>query len=178
MEIATNRDRIITLLRSTNREGIEDVIKFLDDSQYYTLYGGHSHHKYRGGLAQHVLGVFDRTMIENESRQDKCPYDQVVIACLLHDLCKVKLPNGPGFRGHGPRSVAILNKHLGFKLNDKERYAIRYHMGSKCRDKEGYARHKNEPLLKMVHHNDCADAGNYPPVVSNIVKSVIDTFNL
>ena len=32
MEIAANRDRIITLLRSTNREGIEDVIKFLDDS--------------------------------------------------------------------------------------------------------------------------------------------------
>ncbi len=41
---------IINLLRSTGREGIENVINLLESSNFFTV-KCHSHHKYTGGMA-------------------------------------------------------------------------------------------------------------------------------
>ena len=41
-ELLKQREEIVTLLRSTNREGIDTLIKFLDKSKYFLL---HKHTK-------------------------------------------------------------------------------------------------------------------------------------
>ena len=105
-ELLKQREEIITLLRSTNREGIDTLIKFLDKSKYFFCWGSFKHHKYVGGLAEHSLGVCKIALEENKG----CDRDSVIIASLLHDLCKVyyDFPEERGYYGHGTKSVLIL----------------------------------------------------------------------
>ena len=42
-ELLKQREEIITLLRSTNREGIDTLIKFLDKSKYFFCWGSFKH---------------------------------------------------------------------------------------------------------------------------------------
>lgn len=57
-EIDNNKDTIISLLRSTKREGMENVIEYLNNSGFFIVPSSiHRHHNWRGGLAQHCLGV-------------------------------------------------------------------------------------------------------------------------
>ena len=56
-ELLQQREEIINLLRSTKRDGIERLIKFLDKSQYFFCWGSFRHHKYVGGRAEHSLQV-------------------------------------------------------------------------------------------------------------------------
>ena len=78
------RERIIELLRSTKRNGIENVISLLDSSDYFTV-GCHSHHQYTGGMADHAL----QTLALAKRRGWRVPEDSLIIATLLHDICDI-----------------------------------------------------------------------------------------
>ena len=118
------RERIIELLRSTKRNGIENVISLLDSSDYFTV-GCHSHHQYTGGMADHAL----QTLALAKRRGRRVPEDSLIIATLLHDICDI---NRFGkVKGHGWRSVELLTKHCGLEMTKDEWNAIRYHMKRK-----------------------------------------------
>ena len=111
-----NRERIIEILRATDRPGIEGVISGLDTTDFFTR-GGGGHHKEVGGLAQHSLEVY---------RIMQCTAwflrsDSIAITGLMHDMGKID------YGGWHPwRSV----KHLGewgLKLTKEEYIAIFYH---------------------------------------------------
>ena len=51
------RSEIITLLKGTNRKGIDAVCQYLVDSDYFSA-RCYSHHRFNGGLAVHSLGVY------------------------------------------------------------------------------------------------------------------------
>lgn len=180
-EIKRNKEQIEEYLRSTNREGIENLISFLQKSGYYYLHGSFKHHTYKGGLAQHSLEVLNYAMDNNNG----CPRDSVIIASLLHDLCKTRFtyPNGMKFTGHGTKSVSILEDFLKFKLTDEERNAIRFHMGSRSfiksdEEKERYKEALNSELWELVHVGDCISAGQYSKPMHGIVKGAIKLFNM
>ena len=63
-----------------------------------------------------------RLMEELEETKGKCDRNSIIIATLLHDLCKVKydFPEEQGYYGHGSKSVQILTDYLNFKLTDEE----------------------------------------------------------
>ena len=83
--ITTNRDLIISLLRATEREGIEKVIRYLDESGFYEAPSStNRHHNWKGGLAEHSLGVYKMALELNSD----IPHESLVIASLLHDICK------------------------------------------------------------------------------------------
>ena len=110
--------RILTILRATNRPGMDDVIDILESVGYFTR-GAGGHHIGRGGLAQHSIEVYDFM----KSRFGRLlPDDSIAVVALFHDLGKV---NG-GRDGHWDRSVALL-EDWGFVLTDAERYAISHH---------------------------------------------------
>ena len=117
-ELLQQRETIINLLRSTNRDGVERLIKFLDKSQYFFCWGSFKHHKYVGGLAEHSLQV---CKIALEDRKGNCDTNSIIIASLLHDICKVNydFPVERGYYGHGTKSVQILEDYLDFKLLTK-----------------------------------------------------------
>ena len=169
------RAKIIELLRSTKRPGIEEVITWLDTNpSFYMASAARIHHdNVEGGLANHSLNVFRHAREDWETRDDafkkKYPFESVVISALLHDVCKKDvyyidtegLPqwNEENHRkGHGLRSVRLLEE-LGLSLTPDERMAIWWHMGAgnemsqKDYPKE-YAIAMEDPFCQLIHNAD------------------------
>lgn len=176
-QIKENKERIIQLLNSTDREGMENVLDYLEKNDFFEIPSSlHRHHNWEGGLAQHCLGVYDRLSKTGE----ELPKDSVVITSFLHDICKARkiYKDKKGnwrkrkeeelhIHGHGNRSVKILEK-LGLSLTPEERRAIRWHMGGwkiKERPKEeirDFFATKKSDLWRLLHNADRYDACHNP----------------
>lgn len=88
---------ITSLLKSTGREGVEDLVSVMEEKGFFTApasSGGGRHSAEEGGLAQHSLNVFKTAAklayvllgpIERNTKELK---DSLAIVCLLHDLGK------------------------------------------------------------------------------------------
>ena len=146
------------MLLSTNREGMENVIERLEEQGFFKAPASTKFHlNYEGGLLEHSMNVCDmalelrEVMIrKKEGLRDSLPKESVIIAALLHDVCKAdiykpavkrqKNEHGiwcdvPGYDvdysnfpvGHGEKSVIWLLQN-GLKLTADEIMAIRWHM--------------------------------------------------
>ena len=153
-----NKEQFISLLKSTNRQGVDGCIQELENLGFFTAPASTVFHlNNEGGLVEHSLNVCKvalkvrETMIEfDSSLENKLPKDSVIIAALLHDMCKadiykkatkwqkdskgqwvgydgydVDYSNLP--LGHGEKSV-IMALQSGLKLTKDEILAIRWHM--------------------------------------------------
>lgn len=150
------RDRFENLLLATGREGMSDLLKFINDSDFYSAPASSRFHgAHQGGLLEHSLQVNkDMMVIYNAFRErgrlkdGQINLHSIIIASLLHDICKVNFykqdvrnvkNNGvweqvPYYTiddklplGHGEKSVMILQQYI--ELTTDEIYAIRWHMG-------------------------------------------------
>ena len=150
--------RFKELLLATKREGMEDVIERLEEQGFFKAPASTKFHlNYKGGLLEHSMNVCDmalelREMMlrKKEGLSDSLPKESVIIAALLHDVCKAdvykpaikrqKNEHGvwcdvPGYDvdyrgfplGHGEKSVIWLLQN-GLKLTTDEIIAIRWHM--------------------------------------------------
>ena len=140
LEIDNRRDEIIALLRKTGRENIENVVEWLDRSNFFTApVSVNYHNNFRGGLARHSLDVYRLVIKYNAESENPLPDDSVTLCALLHDVCKSDVyyvdnhgnpcSDNKKFReGHGIRSVRIL-KSCGMPLSSDEELAIWWHMG-------------------------------------------------
>ena len=146
------------MLLSTNREGIEKVIDRLEEQGFFKAPASTKFHlNYKGGLLEHSMNVCDmalelREMIigKKDELRDSLPKESVIIAALLHDVCKADIYKPaikrqkneygvwcdvPGYDvdyssfplGHGEKSVIWLLQN-GLKLTADEIMAIRWHM--------------------------------------------------
>lgn len=143
------RDEIIRKLELVGREGTENVIKYLNGSDFFTI-GCHRHHKYEGGLARHSLETCRYALTQNGGR---LPEESVIIAALLHDLGSSHSAATRDLKGHGRKSVGILTKVCNFHLTKEEYEAILYHMH---RDAPVMA---TNPLARLVCQADKLSAG-------------------
>lgn len=146
------------LLQSTNRPGVDKVIKFLQDTDFYKAPASAKYHSnYDGGLMDHSMMVYSVACsfadilgeIDPEIKS-QLKEDSIILSCLLHDVCKccMYVPakkwkkdddnmwvqyDGYDIQdsfpiGHGEKSVIMLNR-IGLELDACEMLAIRYHMG-------------------------------------------------
>ena len=186
-----NKQRFCELLRSTGRENIEYVIEDLESYGFFDApASARNHFNHPGGLVEHSLNVYDAAMMLREGiikrRPDlekKLPADAVVIASLLHDVCKADIYNLVTRKrkneigvweetqeyevsyshmpiGHGEKSVVMLLR-MGLDLEDDEICAIRWHMGPWAVDTSSIEQDKsyrqsiaNSPLLPLIHTAD------------------------
>ena len=172
----SQRNEIISLLQSTQREGIDNVIQYLDDRGFfYRASSSNRHHNVPGGLAEHSLGACKLAL--RAAQTTNLPKDSVIIAALLHDICKADRFwfKGRSIHQHAPkcsldskhsvRSVVIL-KDCGLKLTEQERRAIRWHMPnphlSNNKEREDYAKARKEELWQIVYDSDKKDAAAHP----------------
>lgn len=176
-EIVDNKKAIISLLNSTEREGMDNVIEYLEKNDFFKIPSSlHRHHNWEGGLAQHCLGVYDRLNQTGEN----LPSDSKIITSFLHDICKARkiYKNGNGewqersdeelhIPGHGERSVKLLEE-LGLNLQPEEKKAIRWHMGgwkigekSKEEIKDFFSTKKSD-LWRLLHNADRYDSSHHP----------------
>lgn len=93
------KQKFIQLLRSTNREGIENVINWLEESDFFTAPASTMFHgNYAGGLAEHSINV---AIMAHDVHEMLCKHrpelativtrDNIIIAALLHDVCKANI---------------------------------------------------------------------------------------
>lgn len=174
------KEQFIELLRSTKREGIEELISFLEKTDFYTAPASTRYHgDYEGGLLEHSMKVYEifKHKVENNIMGLDWSEDTIIIMALLHDICKVnfykvdyrnaKNANGEWEKvpyytvddtipyGHGEKSVMMITEYI--KLTPEEKYAIRWHMGF-TEPKEQYntlgAAFKRYPIALLLHEAD------------------------
>lgn len=150
MNTTEMKDRVISLLSEINRKGIDNLIKFIKDSNYLTTARCYSHHKCQQGLMMHSLEVLDCMLKNNLSG---IPRESLILVALCHDLGKARL-NGRkvGHDTHPGRSVYILEQ-CGVPLTDEERNAILYHHPNGFND--WLSRAFSSPLQILLQMGDC-----------------------
>ena len=178
-----NIERFEQLLRSTNRDGIENLISFIQKSDFYTAPASTRFHScHEGGLLEHTLLVYDRLIskFNDELWKEKVDVKQenLIISALLHDICKtyfynVSLRNAKNDEtgkwekvpyytvedkipyGHGEKSAMMAEEFI--RLEPVERYAIRWHMGF-TEPKENWnvlgCAIRKYPLILALHTSD------------------------
>jgi hypothetical protein len=148
------------LLLSTKRPNIENLIKWLDESDFKVAPASTQYHNnFKGGLLQHSLNVYYAAKDDFKHWIDffELSEESIVITSLLHDICKVncydvsmrntKNENGQWIQvpfylwneqeplGHGTKSVMLINEY-GVQLTKVERAMIVNHMGFTSNDDE------------------------------------------
>ncbi len=173
--------KIITdALTKTKREGVEDLLSYMDGVGFFTAPasgGNHSHTE--GGLAQHSVNVMTIAEKMGVALFGGAEYnkiqDSVVIAALLHDLGKCGdygkkmyveniLKSGkqseskPWKRNpdllpldHATRSIKLAT--LFIDLTEEEEFAIRYHDGLYETANYGVKGHETQ-LYMLLHWAD------------------------
>lgn len=154
------KKEFIELLKTTNRQGIDDLVEELEDLGFFKAPVSTKFHLNEdGGLVQHSLNVckaalsMRKSMIElDDSLLEALPKDSVIIASLLHDTCKADIYKPtmkkeknrfgmwcdvPGYDvdySNFPlghgEKSVIVLLRSGFELTDDEIMAIRWHMNA------------------------------------------------
>ena len=155
------KKNIIAAIKGLDRK-TDDLIKYLENSDYFTAPASTKHHLARpGGLAEHSWSVYLTLKGINDTYKLELAEDSMTVIGLLHDLCKVffyarekkrvRTPAGEwidqevyvckdGFPlGHGEKSVIMIQPLL--MLYEHEIMAIRWHMGPW--DAEGFGQRRD-----------------------------------
>lgn len=167
------------------REGMENLLNYLEnETDFFTAPASTKHHGAEAfGLLEHSLQVYDKIekLIESGVYQDNISPDSVVIAALLHDVCKANFykiayrwrkddsnrwEQYPTYEiddqlpfGHGEKSVMLLQKYI--LLTNEEIAAINWHMAgfdSRAKDYAGMmalsGAMEKFPLAVLLHMAD------------------------
>jgi len=174
------KEEFINLLKSTKRDGIENLIAFLEKTDFFTAPASTRFHgAYEGGLLEHSMKVYE--LLDKKIKQTYLDINiddaTIKIVALLHDICKLNFykvdyrnaKNELGVwekvpyytiedtipYGHGEKSVMMITEYI--KLTSEEKYSIRWHMGF-TEPKEVYGTigqaYKKYPLALLLFEAD------------------------
>lgn len=170
------KKEIITILKSTKRKGIDNLIENMDEIGFFTAPSSGSFHGCcEGGLAVHSLNVWEFGFLKLNLKDMGIDIQEWKIASLLHDLGKASYHGKPNYVPnilksgkasdtkpfetnkdrlyipHEAVSIMIASKFI--ELTEEEEFAILYHNGmytSLGRDISG----KERPLQQALHFAD------------------------
>lgn len=112
------KDQILEELHRIDRAGMDELIEFLERSDYFTAPASCNHHLAReGGLAEHSWNVFQAYITVNDFYGAEVDYQTMVIESLLHDLCKVNT-----YKFDDEAATAKQIKYLTDLANQKNEY--------------------------------------------------------
>ena len=169
------KERIELALKSTEREGIKDLLEWMDQNGFYSAPCSTKYHFSKpGGLAEHSVNVFEVALdLAASLHSDQMTFetlDSITICALLHDIGKVgqfgkqnyiknEDPADPApyhtnkdllFIPHEIRSLVILSNFID--LTEEEQFAILYHNGL-YGELKGF-KGKETPLYMIIHTAD------------------------
>ena len=174
------KEQFLELLKQVKREGINELIEFIEKTDFFTAPASTRFHgSFEGGLLEHSMKVYEilKHKVKNSLLDLNVSDDTLIIIALLHDICKVNFykvdyrnaKNEAGVwekvpyytvedtipYGHGEKSVMMITEYI--KLTNEEKYAIRWHMGY-TEPKELYntigAAYTKYPFALLVHEAD------------------------
>lgn len=172
-----NKERFLSLCRQIQRDGIEELIEWLQSTDFFICPASTRFHgAYPGGLLEHSLNVYDECkrllMVYPEIH---IADDSVIITALFHDLCKAnyyatekrnrKGENGLWesydsytvkekfcYGGHGSKSVFLVQHFM--KLTPEEAVAIHCHMSCWDGNKDVGNAFESFPYAWLLHTAD------------------------
>ena len=156
--------RIVMLLMTTQRPGMLAMVEWLEDNGFFTQPASTRFHGcYEGGLAEHSLGVYELLAEQNHKLRLGCPHESVIIAAILHDVCKAGayIAAGTGYKwnhshpeGHAKLSLEIIERFIELTLLEK--LMVRYHMGvyglTEFDEKKGEYNLRGEDMAHAWYH--------------------------
>lgn len=174
------KEEFLKLLKTINREGIDDLIKFIEKSDFFKAPASTRFHgSCEGGLLEHSMKVYEILVhkVNNCVVPMEVSSETLIIIALLHDICKTNFykvdyrnaknafgewEKVPYYTvedtipyGHGEKSVMMITEYM--KLSVEEKYCIRWHMGF-SEPKELYGTlgeaFKKYPLALLLHEAD------------------------
>lgn len=150
-----NVNEFETLMSLVEREGKDELMEYIRNSDFYTAPASTRFHlSAEGGLLQHSLNVYHCLMAKRDNDVwgrilESAGKDSLTIVSLFHDICKTgfyttelrwrkdsnnRWEQYPVYAiddqlpyGHGEKSVMMIEKFM--RLKDYEKFAIRWHMG-------------------------------------------------
>ena len=81
----------LSILTKVKREGIENLINFLEQTDFYTAPASTRFHgNFEGGLVEHSIKVYEilKHKVETNIEKLQIPEESIIIIGLLHDICK------------------------------------------------------------------------------------------
>ena len=160
------KEEFIRLLQSTNREGMDKLLEFLEKSDFYTAPASTRYHgNYEGGLLEHSMKVYEIFKEKIKQSGLQTPEESVIISALLHDICKTNFykidyrnaKNALGVWEKVPYYTIEDTITEYIKLTNEEKYSIRWHMGF-TEPKEVYGTlgeaYKKYPAALLLHEAD------------------------
>lgn len=154
------KEEFVSLLRATGREGIDNVIEYLEKVGFFKAPASVNRHLSRdGGLMEHSLNVYRMAVMlrgqitaMRPETAEQLPEDSIAIASLLHDVCKANVykktkkwrkdeqnrweqydtydTDYSRFPVGHGEKSVIMLLRLGLKLTNDEILAIRWHMSA------------------------------------------------
>lgn len=177
----TVKQEFLELLRSTKRDGVEDVIEELEQNGFFVAPASAGHHlNTEGGLALHSLNTCKAALMVWEGMKTLEPTlerevkrENVIIASLLHDVCKSdiyvrttkKRKNTLG-QWEDSEGYKVTYKNLpighgeksvimllcsGLEITETEMLAIRWHMGAWDLNFNSYEQQRNYDTANALH---------------------------
>lgn len=170
------KDKIIDLLKSTEREGIDGLIEAMEQGGFFTApCSSDKHLCCPGGLAEHSLNVYSAMVDIDAGLAADLPEDSIVICAILHDLGKMGDHGKPNYTenilksglkssakpystnkdliylAHEIRSAMIAERYIS--LSEEEEAAILWHNGLYGQFKYDIPG-KETPLYMVLHWAD------------------------
>ncbi len=160
VDITEKKDEFIELLRSTGREGIDDLLDELERLGFFAAPASAGHHlNTEGGLLLHslntcraALAIWESMKALEPSLESEVKRESIIISALLHDVCKsdiykrsVKKRKNALGQWEDSEGYKVTYKSFpighgekslvvillsGLELYDDEMLAIRWHMGA------------------------------------------------
>ena len=170
------KDKIIDLLKSTEREGIDNLIEAMEQGGFFEApCSSDKHLCCPGGLAEHSLNVYSAMVDIDAGLAADLPEDSIAICAILHDLGKMGDHGKPNYTEnilksglkssakpystnkdliylpHEIRSAMIAERYI--YLSEDEETAILFHNGLYSTFKNIIPGHEF-PLYLILHTAD------------------------
>lgn len=174
------KNRYIELWQSVERDGVKELLDWLETTDFYTAPCSTRFHLSReGGLLEHSLNALD-CLVKHPASEGQS-LESMTISALSHDYAKIgfysiemkwrkdvnnQWEQYPAYVvkdswpfGHGEKSAVLVNRFI--KLKPAEWMAIRWHMGGFTPGIQDYSlsqamseAFKNYPLAVLLHMAD------------------------
>ena len=170
------KNKYIEELKKVNREGIEELLAYMDGAGFFEAPCSGAHHLAKeGGLVEHSLNVLDIARRLNEAWEAGIDDETIIIVSLLHDLGKAGDYGKPNYvenilksgkrsdskpyvtntellyLPHEIRSVKLAARFI--ELSEDEEIAIYWHNGLYSTFKYDIPG-KETPLYMILHFAD------------------------
>lgn len=181
LNIQKNKEEFVSLLKSAERPGMDDVIKDLEELGFFEAPASAGHHlNVAGGLVEHSLNTCKAALAVYEGMRNIEPYlerevkrESIIIASLLHDVCKsdiykrsVKRRKTSFGTWEDAEGYKLTYKNFpmghgekslvmllcsGLELYDDEMLAIRWHMGAWGINMNSYEEQRNYDAARTLY---------------------------